>query len=106
MGHLLRWTLEAAMDTVEVDFEKVRDDFEAFCDRVTGDCEIVYVSRGGDCKDVAIIAADELRSILETLHIIGTRANAERFWQALDRADAGETRPMTIEELKREVGLA
>ena len=40
--------------------------------------------------DVALVAADELESLLETAHLLRSPRNAERLLQALHRSQAGE----------------
>jgi antitoxin YefM len=65
---------------------------------------VIIRRRGGD--DVAMIAADDLASMMETLHVLGDSANTERLLTALTRAREGGGRLMTLEELRREVGLA
>ena len=40
--------------------------------------------------NAVLIAEAEWNSIEETLHLLGTRANAERLFRAIDQADAGE----------------
>jgi len=52
-----------------------------------------------------LIAASELSSILETLHLLRSPKNAELLLSALDRAKRGEGRALTIDALRREVGL-
>jgi antitoxin YefM len=74
-------------------------------DQVCDDQEVVIVRRRNR-RDVALIPADELESILETAHLLRSPANAKRLMQALRRADARETPPSTVGELRREFGLA
>jgi len=57
-------------------------------------------------EDVALIAASELESLLETAHLLRSPRNAERLLTALARARAGDEPPATVEELRRELGLA
>jgi len=56
-------------------------------------------------EDVALIAADELASLLETSHLLRSPRNAERLLTALARARRGEGVPLAVEKLRREVGL-
>ena len=59
-------------------------------DRAVDDREVIVVRRraGGD---VAMIAADELESLLETAHLLRSEKNAERLLAALFRARSGWT---------------
>ena len=54
-------------------------------DRVVNDREIIYIkSQTGE--NVALIAADELQSLLETMHLLRSPKNAERLLNAISRA--------------------
>jgi antitoxin YefM len=64
---------------------------------------VIIQRRGAD--DVAMIAADELTSLLETVHLLRSPANAERLLSALTRARQRNGTPQLINDLRREVGL-
>jgi len=53
----------------------------------------------------ALVAADELQSLMETAHLLRSPKNAARLLTALARARAGEVQPMTLNELKARSGL-
>jgi len=65
--------------------------FAGLCDEVTDNREIVVIHRrkGGS---VAMIAADELESLVESTHLLRSPANAERLLAALYRALKGRGR--------------
>jgi antitoxin YefM len=77
----------------------------ALLDRATQDRETVIITRRG-ADDVALIAADELASLQETVHLLWSPANAARLLSALEHALANTEQPQTLDDLKREVGLA
>lgn len=85
-------------------YTQARANLAKLCDQVTENRDVVIITRraGGD---VALIAADELASILETLHLLRSPKNAERVLQALKEAKARKGRKQTVEALRREVGL-
>ncbi len=68
------------------------------------DREVVVIRRRG-AEDVALIAADELESILETAHLLRSPENAERLLTALRRAQQRTLEPSTVDDLRAEVGL-
>jgi antitoxin YefM len=74
-------------------------------DRVTDDREVLVVKRRRGQRDVAIIAADELSSLMETAYLLRSPKNAERLLGALKRAENGEGTVETVEELRKSVGL-
>ena len=89
---------------VETTFNAFRDNLAGTLDRVVNDREVVVVRRRGG-KDVALVAADELASLLETAHLSRSPANARRLKSALRRAQRGEGKRMTVAGLRQEVGL-
>lgn len=80
---------------VEITYNRARAQLKALMDRAVDDREVIVVRRrsGGD---VAMIAADELESLLETAHLLRSEKNAERLLAALSRAcgKALETTPL------------
>ena len=51
--------------------------------------------------DVALIAADELRSLLETAHLMRSPRNAQRLLGALARARGERIAPTALKDLER-----
>ena len=54
---------------VDTTYTSLRENLAAVLDRVTDDQEVVIVRRRG-AKDVALIPADELTSLMETAHLL------------------------------------
>jgi antitoxin YefM len=73
-------------------------------DRAGDDRETIIITRR-EHGDVALIAADELRSLEETAHLLRSPANARRLLAALERSLASDVTPMSIGELRREAGV-
>ena len=71
--------------TIETTYSRARAQLKALMDRAVNDREVIVVRRrtGGD---VALIAADELESLIETAHLLRSEKNAERLLAALSRA--------------------
>ena len=84
-------------------WEKVAQDREIMRARTFGTNDAVH--RDGADEDIALIAADELDSILETMHLLRSPANAERLLAALEWSRHGDGVPQSVDELRREVGL-
>jgi antitoxin YefM len=91
--------------TVEVTYSSARQRLASLLDEVTEDREIVIIRRRKG-EPAALIAADELTSLMETAHLLRSPANAPRLLEALARALKGEGHRLTVEELASEVGLA
>lgn len=66
--------------------------------------EPILVTRRGK-KSVAILPADDLSSLLETVYLLRSPANAARLFRAPEEAEAGKGVPLTVDELARECGL-
>ena len=69
---------------------------------MVADRDVVVIRRRG-AEDVALIAADELESILETAHLLRSPKNAERLLTALRRAQQRTLEPSTVDDLRAEV---
>ncbi len=90
--------------TYQTTYSKARASLAALCNKAEEDREIILIQRRGR-EDIALIAASELASLLETAHLLRSPANAERLLGALARAQARAVEPQTVEELRHEVGL-
>jgi antitoxin YefM len=88
----------------ETTYTQARDNLASFLDHVVLNREIVIIKRRGH-DDVALIAADELSSLLESVHLLRSPNNAKRLFDAIDEADAGKGKVMTVEELRQEFNL-
>lgn len=90
--------------TIQTTYTQARDGLAKLLDQVTHNREVVVIQRRGE-EDVAMIAADELESLLETAYLLRSPANAGRLLDALGRALKREGIPQTVEELRREAGF-
>jgi len=90
--------------TIQTTYTQARANLAALWDQVTDDREVVVIQRRG-AEDVALIAADELAGLLETVYLLQSPNNAERLLRALGRSLRGEGEPQTIAQLKAEVGF-
>jgi antitoxin YefM len=90
--------------TIQTTYTQARASLAKLLDKVNHEREIVVIQRRGE-EDVAMIAAAELESLMETAYLLRSPANAERLLSALGRALKNEGSPLTREELRKEVGL-
>lgn len=89
---------------IQTTYSKARANLAALLDRVTANREIVIINRRGS-EDVALVAAAELSSLLETAHLLRSPKNAQRLLRALNRAKSKKLKPQSIEKLRQEMGL-
>jgi len=66
--------------------------------------EPVIITRRGH-EDMALIPADELRSLEESAHLLRSPKNAQRLLHALQRALEKDGVPETPESLRSQLGL-
>jgi antitoxin YefM len=90
--------------TIQTTYTQARDGLAKLLDQVTHNREVVVIQRRGE-EEVAMIAASELESLMETAYLLRSPANAERLLSALGRALKNETQPLPINALRHEVGL-
>jgi antitoxin YefM len=91
--------------TVEISYSQARKQLAALLDEVTQDKEIVIINRRGR-ESAALIAADELASLTEAVHLLRSPANAERLLRALSRAIKEKGELMEVDELMDRVELS
>jgi antitoxin YefM len=90
--------------SIETTYTAARANLAKLLDSAVEDREIIMIRRRRG-EDVALIAADELESLLETAHLLRSPKNAARLLGSLQRALADEGGPQTVADLRREVGI-
>ncbi len=89
---------------IKTTYTQVREGLAKYMDEVTHNREVVFIQRRGE-EEVAMIAASELSSLMETAYLLRSPANAERLLAALSRSLKSEGEPQTIDSLRRAVDL-
>lgn len=89
---------------IQTTYSNARANLAKLCDEVVDNQRVVIISRRGR-HDVALISADELSGLLETVHLLRSPKNAERLLTALSRAKARKTRAKSVKALRKELGL-
>ena len=87
-----------------ISYTDARANLASILNAVESGREAVVIRRRGH-EDVAVIAADELRGLQETAHLLRSPTNAARLLAALERARRGEGERLDLGGLKREAGL-
>ena len=88
----------------QVTYTRAREQFADLLERVTGDREVVIVTRRNR-EDVAMIAASELASLQETAHLLRSPENARRLLEAMAASRRGEGERTTVDALRAEFNL-
>ena len=90
--------------SISTTYTAARENLASLCDQVAENKEVVIITRRG-AADVALVAADELSSLLETAHLLRSSRNAERLLKALNRAKSRSLKPKAISSLFQELGI-
>lgn len=85
-------------------YTHARANLASLCDDVAETRDAVIIHRRGS-RDVALVAADELESLMETAHLLRSPKNAKRLITALQRARSKKPKPQTVDKLRRDFGL-
>jgi len=85
-------------------YTAARANFAALCNKAVENREVIIINRR-KAEDVALVAANELSSLLETAHLLRSPKNARRLLTAFKRAQAREGRAQSLNSLRREMGL-
>ncbi len=89
---------------IQTTYTQARAKLASLIDQAVNDKVPVYITRKNG-KRVAMIDAGEYESLLETAYLLSSPANARRLLTAIEQADRGEGRIMSIDELRRTIGL-
>jgi antitoxin YefM len=74
------------MTSSEISYTEAQSNLSILLDRVADSKDIIIVKRDGTDKNVALIAETDLSSLLETVYLLRSPANATRLHRAIDRA--------------------
>ena len=90
---------------IRATYSHARANLAAIWDEVEDSREPAILERRGH-GDVAFIPADELSSLRETAHLLGSPENAARLLSALVRSRKRTTPPVELETLMHELDLS
>ncbi len=92
------------MLSTETTYSQVRANLATVLDQVHDQSEIVVIKRRNG-KNVALIAENELSSLLESVYLLRSPENAKRLFRALEWSNQDSVTPQTVAELKQELGI-
>lgn len=81
-----------------------RNDFFKLLDLVVENYQVYIINRC-DGENVALSAESDLVSLLETVYLLRSPANARRLLDAIEESKTGKIQPQTIAELQQELGI-
>lgn len=95
------------MLSIEKTYQQASENLEILLNQIEMDNSIAIITRPGH-KDIAMLSAEELNSLLETVHLLRNPANAQRLFAAIERSIKRDSQPkegQTVEELCEELGI-
>ncbi|KAA0939475.1 type II toxin-antitoxin system Phd/YefM family antitoxin [Psychrobacter sp. ANT_H59] len=73
-----------------VSFSEANKDFKKVLNTVNNDDDVVFISRKND-SDVAVMSLAHYNSLMETLYLLGTPANAVHLAKSIEQCKNGWT---------------
>lgn len=96
---------------METTYTHARENLATLLNSAVDDREVVIIKRRNK-QDVALIAADELSSLIETAYLMRSPKNAQRLLNALEWSKSRDTQRVerkdssqAIADLKQELGI-
>ncbi|WP_423925015.1 type II toxin-antitoxin system Phd/YefM family antitoxin [Candidatus Palauibacter sp.] len=88
----------------ETTYTGARKNLAALMDQVTDTHEPVLIRRRGK-EPVALVAAEDLSSWIETAYLLRSPKNAQRLRESMAQDDCGQVEVIDIDELAKRLGL-
>jgi len=79
-----------------VTYSHARNALKSVLDAVVRDADVTVISRRDADGDAVVMSLDHYNSLMETLHLLSTPANAEALARAIRQDRAGEAQPRTL----------
>lgn len=83
---------------IAANYSEFRSGLKSYLDKVEEANETLIIKRGTG-KGAVMISLDEYNSLMETVHLLSSKANADRLYESVQQMKAGEIVTRKIEEL-------
>lgn len=74
---------------IAANYTEFRTDLKKYLDKVEEDNETLVIKRGSG-KGAVLISLDEYNSIMETVHLLSSKANSDRLYESIQQMKAGK----------------
>jgi len=78
------------IDMIAANYTEFRTRLKKFLDTVESDNETLIIKRGSG-KGTVMISLDEYNSIMETVHLLSSKSNADRLYESIKQMKSGNT---------------
>lgn len=78
-----------------INFSDARNSLRAVIDQVVEDADVTVIARR-DAPDAVIMSFDHYNSLMETVHLLSSPANAAHLAKSIAQARAGQARPREL----------
>lgn len=95
------------MFSIQTTYTQAQENLASLLDRLESENSMAIITRPGH-KDMALLSAEELTGLLETVYLLRSPANARKLLAALERSmerDVQTIRGQTVTELCQELGI-
>lgn len=83
-----------------ISYTAARQNLAATMDKVIDGHDAVIITRQ-KAGSVVMMSLDDFNSMQESMYLLGNPVNAERLRKSISDIEAGKTRPLALEELKK-----
>jgi len=83
---------------IAANYTEFRKDLKKYLDQVENDQETLVLKRRSG-KGTVVISIDEYNSIMETMHLLKSKKNAERLYESIDQMEQEKTHTIDSSEL-------
>ncbi|MEO1053249.1 MAG: type II toxin-antitoxin system prevent-host-death family antitoxin [Bacteroidota bacterium] len=75
---------------IAANFSEFRSELKRYLDSVEDDNETLIIKRKSG-KGAVMISLDEYNSLMETLHLLSSKKNADRIYESIEQMKTGKT---------------
>ncbi|HAQ37519.1 MAG TPA: hypothetical protein DCX89_09655 [Saprospirales bacterium] len=75
---------------IAANFTEFRTDLKKYLDEVENNQEILVIKRKSG-KGTVLISLEEYNSIMETMHLLSSKANADHLYESIQQINSGNT---------------
>ena len=75
---------------IAANYTELRTDLKKYLDEVEENNETLIIKRGTG-KGTVLISMDEYNSLMETVHLLSSKRNADRLFESIEQMNSGKT---------------